>query len=791
MKNRADEASTVERDTSEGPVTAVGTGPDLPVPADGKGAVSGIAPAARGGEEGPGASALDTRESLDAPRTPADPSPRPDPSTFAELEAPELFLNRELTWLNFNFRVLNEARDPRVPLLERVKFLSIVSSNLDEFFMKRIGGLKQQVGAQVQNLTVDGRTPPEQIEACYELIRVLEREKRQVQRELLAELAEEGIQLVSYESLSSEDQEALREHYLQNIYPLVTPQATDPAHPFPFVSNLSLNLLVTLRHPGDTASLLARVKVPVGIGIPRLLKLEGRNTFVTLEGVMANNLELLFPEMEILSCELFRVTRNANTEQDEETADDLVELIESELRERKLAPIVRLEIEGGMDPVHRGMLAAELGLDEESDVFEVQGILGPRDLAELLDVVEPTLRDPQFHPVDHPSLTTDRSVFHTVREEGSVLLYHPYQSYASSVERFLLEASRDPKVRAIKMTFYRTSEDSNAVRYLMDAARNGKQVAVVMELKARFDEEANLKWANRLGRVGIHVTYGVLGLKTHCKVILVVRQDFDGLRRYAHVGTGNYHSETARLYADLGLLTCDDGIGRDLTELFNYLTTGYKPKRSYKKIRVAPKGLKKAILGRIEREIDHQNAGRGGHIQIKMNALEDVDVTRALYRSSQAGVRVELIVRDTCRLRPGIPGLSENISVVSIVGRFLEHSRIYYFRNAGEEEYFIASADCMKRNLQSRVEVMAPVEDTRLQELLRYVLDMQMGDHRSAWEMQPDGSYRQRQPRDSEDELGCQEQLIRWAETENRKATRLKRRKIRGIQEGNLPLDEA
>jgi polyphosphate kinase len=721
-------------------------------------------------------------------RTPADPTPLPDfDAEDPDWTTPELYLNRELTWLNFNFRVLHEADDPRTPLLERVKFLSIVSSNLDEFFMKRIGGLKQQVGARVQSLTVDGRTPEEQIEACYEIIRLMEGRKRQVLRRLLADLAEHDIRLATFDTVSEEDQAFLREHYLDNVYPLVTPQSTDPAHPFPFVSNLSLNLLVTLRYGSEMAPRLARVKVPVGVGVPRFLKLPNRNTFVTLESVMAHNLELLFPGVEIIGCELFRVTRNANTEQEEEAAEDLVGLIEVELRERKLAPIVRLETEGGMNPVHRGMLAAELGLDESSDVFEVKGLLGPRDLMQLLEVEDPSLRDPAFHPFDHASLTTARSVFHVIREEGSILVHHPYQSFNSSVERFLEEASGDPKVRAIKMTFYRTSEDSKAIRYLMDAARNGKQVAVVMELKARFDEEANLRWANRLGSMGIHVTYGVMGLKTHCKVILVVRQDYDGLRRYAHIGTGNYHAGTARLYGDVGLMTCDPGIGGDLTEVFNYLTTGYKPKRDYRKVKAAPKGLKKAILDRITREMEHQEAGAEGHIQIKMNALEDSEVTRALYEASRAGVKVDLIVRDTCRLRPGIPGLSENVTVLSIVGRYLEHARVYYFRNAGDEEYWIGSADCMQRNLQSRVEVMAPVEKPRLQEQLRHLLDTQLGDRRRAWEMQSDGSYVQRFPADPDEEVDSQESFMAWAESEHHQATRLKRRQVRGLQEGNLP----
>ncbi|MHC4136712.1 MAG: polyphosphate kinase 1, partial [Planctomycetota bacterium] len=481
-------------------------------------------------------------------RTPPhpDPLPTPGPDGTHDFQSPDYFLNRELTWLNFNFRVLHEAEDERTPLLDRIKFISIVGSNLDEFFMKRIGGLKQQVGAGLHDLTVDGRTPQQQIDECHQVVRELEARKREALQQVMRALEEEGVVLTSYEALGAEDRDYLRQYYFDNIYPLVTPQATDPAHPFPFISNLSLNLLVTLRHAKDDEPLLARVKVPVGAGIPRMLKVRDRHTFVPMESVMANNLDLLFPGMVIDSCVHFRVTRNANTELDEDKADDLLAMIETEMRERKFAPIVRLEATKGIEPHHRGMIAAELGLDEAADVYEKDELLGMRDLMELkahpeLQALQkPALHDPPHHPVDHPLVSTDRNVFHVIRDVGSVLLQHPYESFTTSVERFLMEASRDPKVRAIKMCLYRTSAESKALDYLIDAARNGKQVAVVVELKARFDEEANIRWASRLENVGIHVTYGVVGLKTHCKVIQVVRQDHDGLRRYAHVGTGNY-----------------------------------------------------------------------------------------------------------------------------------------------------------------------------------------------------------------------------------------------------------
>jgi polyphosphate kinase len=701
----------------------------------------------------------------------------------ATIEPVELrFLNRELTWLAFNRRVLAEAEDERNPLLERVKFLAITASNLDEFFMKRIGGLKQQVAAGVHELTVDGRTPQWQIEACYEEVRSQERRQRQILAALRLALAANGIGLVAYSDLDAGDQSLLREQYLKSIFPLVTPLAIDPAHPFPFVSNLSMNLLVSLRGVGaaDSDGSLSRVKIPVGAGIPRFLRVGTSNRFVPLEEIIANNLDMLFPEMDLVACEFFRVTRNANTEREEEDAEDLLALIETELRDRRFAPIVRLEVVPGMDPVRRGMITAELGLDENADVFEAEGMHAMRDLMEIASLDVPELHDPPHHPMDHPRLQEQRNMFHTIRDAGSILLMHPYDSFSTSVERFLREASTDPKVRAIKMTMYRTSADARLIGCLCDAARNGKQVAVVIELKARFDEEANIRFANRLEEFGIHVTYGVVGLKTHCKVILVVRQDYNGLRRYAHIGTGNYHPGTARLYADFGLITCDDAIGRDLTELFNYLTTGYRPKRHYTKILPAPAILKNALLKRIEHEVDlqAQMPDYQGLIQFKINALEDADVTRALYRAAQAGVKVDLIVRDTCRLVPGVPGLSASVRVVSIVGRFLEHGRIYYFRAGGADEYLIGSADCMRRNLESRVEVVVPIDDPQHRDELRRVIDLQLKPNRCQWQMQPDGSYVHVNSNES-----CQQTLIDLTEKEQRH----RRRRSRGYARRSGP----
>ncbi len=703
----------------------------------------------------------------------------PTTTTSGDLpdDGPELFLNRELTWLEFNHRVLSQALDERLPLLERVKFAAIAGSNLDEFFMKRIGGLKQQIGAGVQEATVDGLTPRQQLEACQAFIRTHQQDRERLARTLWEELRACGVELLRHDELSETERRALRKEYIDNIFPLVTPQSIDPAHPFPFVSNLSLNLLVSLRYPQERELALARVKVPISAGAPRFVRVGQKHRFVLLEEVMAENLDLLFPGMEITSCSIFRVTRNANTSRNEEHADDLLALIESTLQDRKFAPIVRLQVHPGLDSLHRGRLAAELGLDEQSDVFEVNGMMGMRDLWEIARLDLPALKDPVHQPIDHPVLQNSRSIFHIIRDARAILLQHPYESFSSSVERFLSEAAEDPKVRAIKMTLYRTSPNSPIVDTLIRAAQNGKQVAVVVELKARFDEGANIRLATRMEEAGIHVTYGVVGLKTHCKVILVVRQDYQGLRRYVHLGTGNYHPVTARLYSDLGLLLYDKDIGRDATELFNYLTTGFTPERSYRKLLPAPKILKRALLEKIAREGERHSANDPGHIVFKMNALEDTDICLALYAAAKAGVRVDLIVRDSCRVRPGVPGLSENIRVISIVGRFLEHSRIYYFRNGGDEEFFIGSADAMRRNLEHRVEVLVPVEAPELRRDLWAMLDVQLHDRRSAWELQADGSYRQYRPGPNDDPRSAQERLIELAEQRVQNTGRLRRRK--------------
>jgi len=696
------------------------------------------------------------------------------------LDAPELYLNRELTWLEFNRRVLHMAADARTPLLERVKFLAIVSNNLDEFFMKRIGGLKQQIAAGIRTTTVDGRTPLEQVRESQTVVRTLHREMNQIFRELLGLLEAQGIRLTNYTDLKPAEQATLRDNYITNIFPLLTPLAMDPGHPFPFISNLAINLLVSLSHPGGMARHLARVKVPVSRDIaPRFIRVGNENTFVTLNDVITNNLDTLFPGMVIHSSELFRVTRNAIVEVEEEEADDLLAMIESELRDRHFAPIVRLQVAKDMTPVHRGMLAAELGLDEAADVFQVEALMGMRDLFEIASLDIPELHDKPHKPIDHTRLAHDpRNIFHIIRERGALLLQHPYESFSTSVERFLRTASEDPKVLAIKMTLYRTSEEGNIIQSLVQAARNGKQVAVLVELKARFDEAANIGWARRLERAGIHVTYGVVGLKTHSKVLLVVRKDYKGLQRYVHIGTGNYHAGTAHLYCDLGMLTNDEAIAQDLTELFNYLT-GYSPPPRYRKILTSPYTLKKALLDKIDREIRNHTAESPGLIQLKMNALEDIDITKALYRAGQAGVKVDLIVRDTCRLRPGIPGLTETVQVIGVIGRFLEHARIYYFRNGGSEEYYIGSADLMTRNLDSRVEVVTPVEDARLKQELRLILDVQLSSNRNVWEMQSDGSYIERQDLPGKQPLDAQETFIELARKRMAAAAKHQQSKLR------------
>ena len=644
-------------------------------------------------------------------RTPADPTPIPGPADPHDLSRPEYYLNRELTWLNFNFRVLHEAEDARTPLLERVKFLSIVGSNLDEFFMKRIGGLKQLVETGITERTVDGRTPVQQIEQCYEVVSRLEARQRRAARALLEELAGEDIHIADWDELDAERRKWLRKHYVRNIYPLVTPQATDPAHPFPFISNLSLNLLVTLRYPDDEHVSLARVKVPVGTGIPRFVPIEGASAWVPLESVMANNLDLLFPGMEILACEYFRVTRNAIYDVDEDMADDLLELIEAGLRKQRLAPIVRLQVQEGFDPRRLQMLTSELGL-KESDVFEGDGLLGLRDLMAFHDLPRPGLKDAAHHPSEHPDLLTGRNIFHIIREEGPILLHHPYQAFDTSVLRFLHDASRDPKVRAIKMTFYRMAPRSSIIDHLVRAARDGKQVAVVIELRARFDEAANIQWANALAtaRDPRHLR----GPRPQ-----------DPLQGHAGRATGPRRPATLCSRRDRQLPR------RHGPAVLRPRSPHQRPldrrrsdralQLSHHRIQAEAQILEAAAGAEVSasrdseadqaRNRDPQREVAGTRIQFQMNALEDPEVTRALYVAASKGVEGG---PDRARQLSHSPGGSRGCPRTSAwsasSGRFLQHSRIYYFRNGGDEEYYIGSADCMGRNLSARVEALVPVE---------------------------------------------------------------------------------
>ncbi len=747
--------SEVERTESEGPTSG----------ASRIDAVDSVADVGPGPEKVEAAGPADSKANVASDTHPEPVAAGPEEKGVQySVKSPELYLNRELTWLSFDERVLHEAEDPRNPLLERVKFLAISDNNLDEFVMKRISWLRLQQANGSQSTAVDGRTPGQQITECTEVIRRLRAKQEAVYETLVSELAEKGIRFMAYQDLSETQRERIRDYYIVNIYPVLTPLAMDPGHPFPFISNLTINLLLTMRFPGETDLQTARVKIPLIKDLSsRLLTVEnddGDHLFVTLDDVIANNLDLLFPGMEIVSCEQFRVTRNINIVPLEDTTTDLVEMMQSELRERRFAPIVRLEVERGMNETHRGMLAAEMNLNADTDVFESGCMLGMRDLFEIAGLDIPDLHETPHQPVDHPLLAMDsRNIFHILRENGPLLLQHPYQSFNASVERFLRTASEDPKVLAIKMTLYRTSAKTEIIDLLVNAARNGKQVAVLVELRARFDEAANIDRGRMLEEAGVHVTYGVLGLKTHSKTILVVRQDFDKLRRYCHIATGNYNPDTASLYSDMGLLTCHEDIGHDLTQLFNYLT-GYSPPPSYRKILVAPYAMKRPLIKKIEREATLHAGGTPGHIQLKTNALEDPDITRALYKAARVGVKIDLIVRDSCRLIPALPGLSENVTVISIVGRFLEHARIYHFRNGGDEEYYLGSADLMQRNLEDRVEVLVPVEDEELRQEIRLVLTAQLSDSRNAWDLKSDGTYVQRKPTSEKAARGSQEELI-------------------------------
>jgi polyphosphate kinase len=667
--------------------------------------------------------------------------------------APALYINRELSWLEFDARVLHEAFDERNPLLERLKFLSIFSTNLDEFYMVRVAGLRRQVAAGRPAHYPDGLSPQEQLDAIRRRVdELLARQRECLHERLLPRLAERGVRLLVMSELSPTEWLTVDDFFESQLFPVLTPLAVDPGHPFPYISNLSLSLAVQVRDPATGSEHFARVKVPKSL--PRWVPTGRANHFVPLEQVIGANLGALFPGMEVTGWHAFRITRYSDLELARvDEAEDLLETIEEQVFQRRFGEVVRLEVQEGVPAALRALLLDELREDDEPGTLNVgepeEHETGPLlELGDLLAIAlldVPELRDPPFTPVRPPELREGAgSIFDVVRA-GDLLVHHPFDSFAATVEQFVEAAARDDNVLAIKLTLYRTSGETALVRALIEAAQRGKQVVVLIELQARFDEVNNITWARTLEGYGIHVVYGLPGLKTHTKTTLVVRREADGIRRYVHVGTGNYNSKTARLYTDVGLFTCSPSIGADMSDLFNALT-GFSRQRLYRKLLVAPANMRQRFLALIEREAAFAAAGRPARIIAKMNALVDAETIQALYRASQAGVEIDLIVRGICCLRPGVPGASERIRVVSIVGRFLEHSRIFYFLNGGADEYYFGSADWMPRNFDRRVETVVPVEDPSLHPRLRSLLELCLSDNRQAWDLLPDGSYRQRHP---------------------------------------------
>ena len=664
-----------------------------------------------------------------------------------------LYLNRELSWLAFNARVLHEAADPRVPLLERLKFLAIFCSNLHEFFMVRVAGLLRQIASGTLHHTPDGLTAVEQLAAIRDRVALLLHDQRRCLGTLLDELAPRGVRLVGMEELSAGERRAIDEHFESQIFPVLTPLAVDPGHPFPYVSNLSLSLAVEVRDAVQGTVHFARVKVPERLS--RWVAVPGRtHQFVPLEQVIGENLEALFPGLDVLGWYAFRVTRYSDLEfTNLEDPDDLLASIEERVFERRFGEVIRLEVQDDMPPHLRALLLEELRDADfpartslsEADIDEAGYLLDLSALMELaaLDIAE--LRDPQFTPSVPPELRDpDRSIFDVIRERD-LLVHHPFDSFPATVERFLQSAAMDEQVLAIKLTLYRTSGDTAIVRALTEAAQRGKQVAVLVELRARFDEANNITWARTLEDYGVHVAYGSALLKTHTKTAMVVRREPDGIRRYIHIGSGNYNSRTARQYTDVGLFTCSPSIGADVSDLFNSLT-GISRQRLYRKLLVAPANMRERFIELIERESRHAREGRGGRIVAKMNALVDAETIDALYTASEAGVEIDLIVRGICCLRPGMQGVSSRIRVISVVGRFLEHSRVWLFGNGGDEEVYLGSADWMPRNFLRRVEAVVPVEVPRLRERLQRLLRTYLEDNRQAWELDAEGRYTQRQP---------------------------------------------
>jgi polyphosphate kinase len=671
-------------------------------------------------------------------------SPETIETAEIDLKDPSLYINRELSQVEFNRRVLNECYNENHPLLERIKFLAIFSSNTDEFFMVRVSGLKQQVMVGVTKTPPDGMTPREQLVAIHRTITQLFAEATACwQKLLLPALREEGITIVNYQDLGKRPQKRVNDYFEREIFPVLTPLVFDPGHPFPHISNLSLNLAVVLREPDSSEIHFARLKVPSTL--PRLIPLKpldpdellppAAQKFVWLEQVVAANLDRLFPGTEIVAAYPFRITRNTDMEIQEEEADDLMLTMEENLRQRHFGSVVRLEIDDSMPEDIRQILMSNLRVGSY-DVYTTDAPLGLSSLWELHGLERPELKDAGFQPAAPGYMRTGENLFQMLRQHD-IFLHHPFDSFMPVVD-FVEKAAADPDVLAIKQTLYRVGPNPPIVHALMQARENGKQVAVLVELKARFDEESNIEWARALEQAGVHVVYGLIGLKTHCKLCLVVRRERDGIRRYVHLGTGNYNAITARTYTDLGFITDDEALGADASELFNYLT-GFSKQRDYRKFIVAPVTLRENMLRFIEQETAH---GENGRIIIKANAVVDAEMIRALYRASQSGVKIDLIIRSICCLRPGLPGISENIKVLSIVGRFLEHTRIYYFANQGQPVMYAGSADLMPRNIDRRVEVLFPIEDKMLQEeILENILKVYLRDTEKSSVLQANGEY--------------------------------------------------
>ncbi|MEX2213551.1 MAG: polyphosphate kinase 1 [Phycisphaeraceae bacterium] len=723
---------------------------------------------------------------------------RPSPPT----DQPAEFLNRDLSWLEFNRRVLHEALDERTPLLERVAFLSIFSSNLDEFFQKRVGNLKRQAAAGITVPSPDGLSAREQLTRVRNCIMEMLRIQRDCYANTIrASLTDHGVYLLSWDELTDEDRAFAQQYYQQNLFAILTPLAVDPGHPFPFISNLSMSLGIILRHPpaemhsegnvfrladdadasmGEGEIHFARVKVPHLL--PQWVRLGGSKgdsgpfRFVKLRDLIQYNLDDLFPGMIIEQVMPFRVTRNADAEKDEEESDDLLESVEQELRDRKFAKAVRLDIGLNPNPQMIELLKEELALDDD-DVYHMPDVLDYTTLLAIHELNLPQIKFEPWTPTMPPRLADDDADIFSIIRAGDVMVHHPYESFNASVERFIRAAVKDPKVMAIKLTLYRTGAHSPFIAELIRAAEAGKQVVALVELKARFDEERNIQVAQTLEKAGVHVVYGVMGLKTHTKITVVVRQESEGMRTYAHIGTGNYNPKTASLYTDLGLFTCNTAITGELIELFHFLT-GRSRKRDFKTLLIAPINMRARFMELIDREIEHTDAWkeRGANpndplrpmIIAKMNSLEDKKVCQKLYEASQCGVRIKLIVRGFCCLRPGVPVLSDNITVMSVIGRFLEHSRIYYFHNQGKGEYYIGSADWMYRNLNTRVEAITPITDPAMHARLKAILEVMLNDQRQAWDMMSDGRYIQRQPdpEKPESRLGTHKYLMDMAKRE-------------------------